>query len=518
MISNGSINKKRIAKNIVFLYIKVVINMILSLFTTRIILRELGVSDYGIYGIVAGTIAMFATLNFALAQATQRYMSYAKGKNDDILLKKYFNTSIIIHIVIGVFVLILMELFYIPLFNGILNIPESRIFAAKIVYHFMILSTIFSILTVPYDAAINAHEDLVYYSLVGVFESILRFVAALVISFIYVDRLIIYGALLASISILLTFVMRRYCFKRYSECVFIPKKFVDKTTVIEMSKFAGWNFMGSFSSIVGNYGTTLLINHFFGVIVNAAKSIADQLCSMVGVFSDNMMKAFNPVLVKQEGSGNRKDMINLTFISCRFTYLMYSFIAIPFCLEMPFLLRLWLKNIPEWAVLFCQLQILRTLLEQMTIPIRTSLMARGCIKYMNLAVFLWSCLTFIILYLMYLNGNPPYWHFIISILFLVIMDGVTKLYLCKKYCEMNIKDYVINVCGRCVLCTLVQILPGLVIIFCFNQSLFRLLFIILACSLVLICISCIVGLHSSERNYLFIMLKKLLNKMKLQNN
>lgn len=126
----------------------------------------------------------------------------------------------------------------------------------------MILSTIFSILTVPYDAAINAHEDLVYYSLVGVFESILRFVAALVISFIYVDRLIIYGALLASISILLTFVMRRYCFKRYSECVFIPKKFVDKTTVIEMSKFAGWNFMGSFSSIVGNYGTTLLINHF----------------------------------------------------------------------------------------------------------------------------------------------------------------------------------------------------------------------------------------------------------------
>lgn len=118
------------------------------------------------------------------------------------------------------------------------------------------------------------------------------------------------------------------------------------------------------------------------------KSIADQLCSMVGAFSDNMMKAFNPVLVKQEGSGNRKDMINLTFISCRFTYLMYSFIAIPFCLEMPFLLRLWLKNIPEWAVLFCQLQILRTLLEQMTIPIRTSLMARGCIKYMNLAVFM----------------------------------------------------------------------------------------------------------------------------------
>lgn len=488
--------------------------MVLSLFTTRIILRELGVSDYGIYGIVAGSISMLATLNFALAQATQRYMSYAKGKNDEILLKKYFNTSIIIHIVIGIIVLILMELFYIPLFNGILNIPEDRIFAAKIVYHFMIISTIFSILTVPYDATINAHEDLVYYSLVGIFESILRLTAAIVISFIYTDRLIIYGAFLASISILMTFIMRRYCSKRYNECVFSLKRSADKTTIIEMSRFAGWNFVGSFSSIVGNYGTTLLINHFFGVIVNAAKAIADQLCSMVGVFSDNMMKAFNPVLVKQEGRGNRKDMINLTLISCRFTYLMYSLIAIPFCLEMSFLLKLWLKDIPEWAVLFCQLQIFRTLLEQMTIPIRTALMARGCIKYMNLATFLWSCLTFIILYFTYKSGEQPYWHFIISIMFLVIIDGAGKLYLCKRYCQLNIKNYILNVCGRCEFCTLVQIIPGIIIIFYLDQSFSRFLFTALTCSLFLLVIICIVGLLSNERDYLFTMAKTHLKNVK----
>ncbi len=514
MSNNTDINKKRIAKNIIFLYLKVIINMFLSLFTTRIILKELGFSDYGIYGIVAGSIAMLATLNFALAQATQRYMSYAKGKNDDLLIKKYFNASIIIHIVIGILVFVLMELFYFPLFNNILNIPENRIFAAKIVYHFMTISTVFSILTVPYDATINAHEDLVYYSLVGVLESVLRFSAALIISIIFVDRLIVYGALLAFISILMTFIMRRYCSKRYSECVFSSKKYVDKTTIIEMSKFAGWNFVGSFSSIVGNYGTTLLLNHFFGVIVNAAKAIADQLSTMVGVFSENMMKAFNPVLVKQEGSGNHKSMINLTLISCRFTYLMYSLIAIPFCLEMPYVLKLWLKDIPEWAVLFCQLQILRTLLEQLSIPIRTSLMAKGRIKYMNLAIFLWSILTFIILYFMYENGSQPYWHFIISIILLVILDGISKLYLCKRYCELNIKKYILNVCNRCGVCSLFQIISGLIIINYFDQSFYRLLFTILTCSLILFSITCLVGLLPSERNYIFMIVKSRFNKTK----
>lgn len=512
-MTNNKINKKRIAKNIIFLYAKVIVNMGLSLFTTRIILRELGTSDYGIYGVVAGSIAMLATLNFALAQATQRFMSYAKGSNNDFLSKKYFNASIIIHIALGFFVLMLMESFYFPLFNGILNIPENRINAAKIVYHFIVISTVFTILTVPYDATINAHEDLVYYSVIGVLESLLRFSAAILISYIYhADRLIIYGASLAFISILMTIIMRIYCSKHYSECVFHPTKYADKTTMLEMSKFAGWNFLGSLSSIIGNYGTTLLINHYFGVIVNAAKSIADQLCSMVGVFSDNMMKAFNPVLVKQEGSGNRKGMISLALISCRFTYLMYSLIAVPFCLEMPFILKLWLKDVPNWAVLFCQLQILRTLLEQMTIPIRTSLMARGKIKYMNLGVLLWSLLTFIVLFIVYEKGELPYWHFIISILFLVIIDGMGKLYLCKKYCELHIKDFFFNVCGRCSICTFIQLSIGCTILFLFDQGIFRLFLVILVCSFSLTIVSFMIGLQNKERNLIIVFFREKLFK------
>lgn len=501
---SGNINKRRITKNIIFLYAKVIINMVLGVFTTRIILRELGTSDYGIYGIVAGAVAMLATLNFALAQATQRFMSYAKGCGNDLLLRKYFNSSIIIHLILGVFVFILMELLYIPLFNGILNIPLDRIFAAKIVYHFIVVSTVFSILTVPYDATINAHEDLVYYSVVGVLESSLRFLAAIVISYVYVDRLVLYGAFLAIISILLMIVMRVYCSKHYEECVFSPRQYVDKASIVEMGKFAGWNFVGSFSSIIGNYGTTILINHYFGVIVNAAKSIADQLCGMVGVFSDNMMKAMNPVLVKQEGGGNRKGMIDLTLISCRLTYLMYSLIAVPFCLEMPFLLKIWLKNVPQWAVLFCQLQILRTLLEQMSIPIRTALMARGRITYMNLATFLWSCLTFALLYSMYEAGNLPYWHFIISIVFLVIMDAVCKLYLCRKHCGLHMRDYLSDVCIRVVLCTLIQALPGMAVLHYINQGFPRLLFVTLVCSLSLLFVLWTIGLRHSERNFLLV--------------
>lgn len=514
----SDINKKRIAKNIVFLYAKVIVNMLLSLFTTRIVLNSLGASDYGIYGVVAGAVAMLGTLNSAMAQTTQRFMSYANGADNKRKLKEYFNASIIIHLVIGVCVFILMEIFFFPMFNGILNIPVERMFAAKVIYQFLVISTVFTILTVPYDSTINAHEDLGYYSVVGILESSLKLMSAVIIAYLFVDKLILYGFFLAMISVSMMIIMRIYCHKHYEECVFSLKKYAHKTAIIEMGKFAGWNFLGAFSSIAGNYGSTLLMNHFFGVIVNAAKSIADQLCGMVGVFSDNMMKAFNPVIVKQEGSGNREKMLDISLLSCRYSYLMYSLFAVPFCFEMPYILKVWLKNVPEWAVLFCQLQIIRTLLEHIGNPIRMSLMAEGHIKLMNISSLIVSLATFITLYILYANDYLPYWHFIISIFFMVCIDTCSKIILCKKYCNLSFKEYIVDVCLRCLSCSSLQFLLGWCLSNLPISGAIRFLVIFVTCSLGLIIGLLLVGMKKIESYYVCSIIKnKISNKYETTN-
>lgn len=218
------INKRRIIKNTLFLYLKVIVNTIVLLYSTSLILNALGVIDYGIYGVVGGVIAMLGYLNTAMAKTTQRFLSFAEGKRDKAKQKVVFNTSVMLHLGIGVSIFILMEAFYYPLFYGILNIPEERMAAAQFIYHMMAVSTLFTILTVPYDATINAHEDLVYYGIVGVFEALLKLAVAFIVVYAMIDKLILYGVLMTTISVLMMIIMRIYCHQRYEECVFFPKK------------------------------------------------------------------------------------------------------------------------------------------------------------------------------------------------------------------------------------------------------------------------------------------------------
>ena len=444
------VNRERIVVNTFFLYAKTLITMVISFISTRIILEGLGATDFGIYGTVGGAIVMLEALNGAMTQATQRFMNYAEGKGDKEHLISIFNNTVLLHIGLGIIIVVLLMALYYPLFNGIFNIPDDRMDAAKYIYLFLAVSAFFTIITVPYDAMINAHENFLYYSIVGIVVALLKLGAAFIIVYYMSDRLILYGLLMAAIAIVNMLIMRVYCKLKYEECLFQPKKYANAATSKEIGIFAGWNFVGAFANMAGNHGSTILMNHFFGPILIAAKNIGDQICTQVALLTYNMTKALNPVIVKSEGNGDRQTMIDLSYKSCRFSFLLYLVLAVPFMYNSEPLLSIWLNNVPEWAVLFCQLQVIRTLLEQLFTPLRMSLMAHGSVKQMNLIDLILGVLTFFFLWILYEIGMPAQWHYYISILTLVFISGAAKIHLCKRFCDMRIRDYLRTVFLPCV--------------------------------------------------------------------
>lgn len=449
-----------IIKNTGFLYAKMGITVFISLYTTRLILNALGAADFGIYGVVGGAITMLGFLNGAMAGATQRFMSYSEGEGDKMKQKLVFNSSLILHWIIAVIVALLLEGAMFIFFSGVLNIEPDRIEAAKWIYHFAVISTLFTIITVPYDAAINAHENMLYYSIVGILESILKLIAALIIVYTQSDKLILYGAFMAGITILMLIIKQLYCRKNYPECQIALKKYVNNATLKEISSFAGWNFIGSIGTLLGNCGGSIIINHYFGTTINAAQNVGAQLRGQMMTFSNNMLKALNPVIVKKEGSGDRDAMLKFSLTGSKLSYLMFATLAIPFLIETPYILKIWLKNVPDWSICFSRFQMAITLMEQLTITLGTTLGATGKIREMNIFS---SISRFVPLFLyipLFALGAQPYWlYIIIFINFGFIINGY-MLYLCKKYCNLNIIYYNKNVLFPCLNCTLLSLLIG----------------------------------------------------------
>lgn len=283
----------RVVKNTGFLYAKMGITMFISLYTTRLILNSLGAADFGIFNIVGGAIAMLGFLNAAMAGATQRFMSYSEGEGNKKKQKSIFNISILLHFFIALAAGIALLIAGYFFFNGILNIPADRIFAAKVVYGSLIVSTMFTVMSVPYDAVLNAHENMKYYAIVGIIESLLKLSVALIVVYTFSDKLIVYGVLMACIPLITLTIMRIYCHKHYTECTIAPKKYWDKTMMKEMTSFAGWSFGNSATSMIGNYGLGIVLNMFFGTVLNAAQGIAGQITGQLCVFASNMLKALN---------------------------------------------------------------------------------------------------------------------------------------------------------------------------------------------------------------------------------
>lgn len=426
----------RVIKNTGFLYAKMGITMFISLYSTRLILNSLGAEDFGIFNIVGGSIAMLGFLNAAMASATQRFMSYAEGEGNLEKQKNIFNVSFILHFGIALLagVILLIAGYY--FFNGILNIPDNRMYAARMIYYFMIVSTMFTIMTVPYDAVLNAHENMKYYAIVGILESVLKLSAAIIVVHTFTDKLILYGALMASISMIVMLIMRLYCHKHYTECLIAPRKYWHRKLMREMTGFAGWNFLGTVSSLIGNYGMGVVLNHFFGTLLNAAQGIANQLNGQLLVFSNNMLKALNPVIAKSEGENNRKKMLEVSLTGCKFSFYMLAFFAIPAILEMPYILKIWLKNIPVWTIVFARLQIIKSLIEQMTIVFGNSIAAEGRIAKFNTTAAIINLVPLVLIYNLFSLGFSPIFMYVVNISLFGVALSWLKVYFMHRNCGL----------------------------------------------------------------------------------
>lgn len=501
----------RVIKNTGYLYVKMGITMFVSLYTTRLILNSLGASDFGIFNIVGGAIAMLGFLNAAMAGATQRFMSYAEGEGDKEKQTRIFNISVVLHLLISLLVGVALLIAGYFFFNGILNIPDDRIFAAKVIYGSLIVSTMFTVMTVPYDAVMNAHENMKYYAIVGIIESFLKLGVAFVVVYTLSDKLIVYGILMACIPLITMVIMRIYCHKHYVECVLAPKRYWHRELIKELTGFAGWNLLGNAASLIGNNGNGILLNHFFGVAINAANGISLQLQGQLMVLTTNMQKALTPVIVKKEGENLREEMIQWSYVGCRFSFLLLAWIAIPVCIEAEYILRLWLKQVPEWTVLFLRLTIVRTLLELTTVSLSTSLAATAKVKIVNIQSLILFPMALIIEWILFTNGYAPYWMFLTMII-LVMIQNALKLQLCHQYCSLTYFGYIKQVLFPMFSISIVTLLIGTIPQYVMAEGLERAILCMLLSFLTYSTFGYLVVLNGRERELIFQIRKKIFHK------
>lgn len=412
----------RIIKNTGYLYAKMGITMFISLYTTRLILNSLGASDFGIFNIVGGAIAMLGFLNASMASATQRFMSYYEGAKDKDKQKNIFNVSIVLHFCIAVSVAVLLLAAGYFFFNGILNIPDGRIDAAKIVYGSLIISTAFTVMTVPYEAVMNAHENMKYYAIVGIFESLLKLAVAFACVYTSYDKLIVYGMLMACIPLVTMTIMRVYCHKKYEECVIKPRIYYKKAVFREMVGFAGWNLFATGASVITNNGVSIVINMFFGTVVNAAQGIANQINGQLMALTVVMSKAISPVITKSEGSRNHEKTLQMAETSSKLLFFVTSLLAFPAILMMPDILQIWLKNVPEFATFFASVQLMIFLCEQLTGGYGTAINATGKIKGISVMKSIFKFAYLPLSYVLFRSGFSV----IASYSFLFVIQGLTN--------------------------------------------------------------------------------------------
>ncbi|MBN1182656.1 MAG: hypothetical protein JXB49_10240 [Bacteroidales bacterium] len=504
---------ERVVKNTGILYIRMILSVFISLYSTRLILNALGTDDFGIFNLVGGAISMLMFLNASMTQATQRFMSYSQGAGDKDEQVRIFNVSMALHILIALIMFVVLEIAGYFLFNGILNVSAARITAAKYIYQFLICSTLFTIISVPYDAVINAHENMLVFALVSLLETFLRLIIAFYITYTYYDKLIVYGLLMASVAIVSLLIRRIYCHAKYSECKIGMFRYFDLNLFKKMSSFAGWTFLGTMVGMLSNFGQGIVLNHFFGTAINAAQGIANQIAGQLGAFSTTMLKALNPSLVKSEGSGKRNNMLQSSMTGAKLSYFLLFVISIPIWIEMKYVLNIWLKDVPEYAVVFCRLLLIKNLIEQMFVTLPISISAVGNIKQFQIKISMLAILPLILSYFLFKQGHPPYtiyWLFIIQVF---IRSFAIVLYYAKKLCGLSVKDYLIDVVLRCTIVSFVVVLSILV----FNRTMaigiFRFGFEVIIGFISFVLCLFIVGFTKKEKEFIRILLGSFFNKL-----
>ncbi len=464
----------RVMKNTGILYARMGITIFISLYVTRILMQSLGISDFGLFNLIGGTIVMLTFLNNALSAATQRFMSYVQGENNLPKQNEIFNISVLLHLAIGISVVLLLFSFSGLLFDNVFNIKPNRLSTAKVIYNALAISAFFKIISVPYDAVINSHENMIFVSILNILESILKLVIALLLAEVYGDKLKLYGNLTALLAVVLFVVQTIYCHRKYLEVKFNFSRKINTPLFKEIGSFAGWSLLGSITGLISNYGQGIILNIFFGTLINAAQGVANQISGQVGTFSSTMLKALNPAIVKNEGAGNRQQMLKMTLTGSKISFALMSFFAIPIIIEMPFILNIWLKKVPEFTIVFCRLLLMKSLVEQLFLTLSVSISATGNIRSFQIRLSALAIFPLIISYFFFIFGFPPYTLYIVLIVQVIIRSFFIILMYAKKLCGLSVPYFMKDVIFKSLLALTLAVFLSLVPFYSLNVSILRL--------------------------------------------
>ena len=384
MSNQTSDNNKRIAKNTLLLYFRMLFMMVVSLYTSRVILNALGVEDFGIYNVVGGVVAMFSVISGSLSAAISRFITYELGKGDQSKLNKIFSASVTIQLLLSLIIVVLIESVGVWFLNAKMTIPAERMTAANWVLQFSIVTFVIGLISVPYNAAIIAHEKMSAFAYISILEAVCKLAIAFLIMISPMDKLLFYAILMCVVSLIVRFTYGHYCKKHFTECTY--HFHWDKDILKKMFGFAGWNFIGASSAVLRDLGGNIVINLFYGPSVNAARGIASQVNSAVMGFVTNFMTALNPQITKSYASGDREYMMTLVYQGARLSFYMLLLLSLPILVNTHYILVIWLKLVPEHAVLFVQLILIFAMSESISNPLITAMLATGKIRNYQIVV------------------------------------------------------------------------------------------------------------------------------------
>lgn len=441
-MTDASANNKRIAKNTLYLYLRQILVLAISLYTSRVVLKVLGIEDYGIYNVVGGVVAMFSVITGSMSQAISRYLTFELGKGEKSRLRTIFSTSLNIQILMSVIVILLMELVGVWFLNNKMNIADERMVAANWVFQISMLTFVVGLISVPYNAAIVAHEKMKAFAYVSILEAGLKLGVVVCLLVSGFDKLILYAILQLVISLIIRFVYARYCNVHFEECHY--SVVFDRSLFKEMTSFAGWSFLPAMAWVFNTQGVNILLNIFFGVKINAARGVSGQVESIIKGFISNFTTAVRPQIIKSYSSNEKQYLFSLLCSSTKYSYFLLMVFALPFFFITESILRIWLGNYPDYAPMFIRYTLAMSLITTLGELLFTNVLAVGKVKKYMISE---SCLTILIFplsYLLFKLGLPPETPYIImsSVYFILIF---IRLLFLKRQEDFPVKIYFLQV-------------------------------------------------------------------------
>lgn len=498
-MSDSTANNKRIAKNTLLLYGRMLLIMAVTLYTSRVVLNALGVEDYGIYNVVGGIVTMFTFLYGALVTSTQRYLNFELGRGNEEQLKRVFTASNYMLGIIAIILVIISETVGLWFFYNKMVIPDSRMTAAMWVYQLSIVTMVIQIMSAPYNSVIIAHEKMDVFAVISIIEVILKLAVVYVLLFWAGDKLILYAVLIVLVQLLIRFIYTVYCKRHYEEAKMV--KGVDKALMIEMGKFAGWNMWGGLASTLFGTGLNLLLNVFFGPIVNAARAVAVQVETAIAQLSNNFLTAVNPQITKLYAQDKLREMHQLVFRSSKFSCYLLLIISLPIMLETDMILTLWLKTVPDYTAEFIQVLLSITIIDAMARPLMVAAMATGDVKKYQTIIGGILILIVPIAYIVLKMGGNPTSVYIVH-LSVAIVAFVVRLFIIRPLIDLSIIKYISVVIAPCIIVSVISFILSILVRELLPTTLLFQIFVCVLSIIIVAITSYSLGLTKGERVFI----------------